>query len=196
MSIEIHIRVRDSDWDLEHELAESIAERIKGIIPDNVNISTLVIPVEDPEHEMPPLIKEKGVSITTPIKIFDMTSGAYLEELRKEIIAKFEGKNVSLNQLLLEYGSNKLVDVSVGEPDSPFDYGRWKVQLETFKKAGVSDIVLINVSEGGYGDVISLQTSTIRLIVSEPTTKLMKDIENLRPDSIDYQKEYIELFFD
>lgn len=119
-----------------------------------------------------------------------------LEELRKEIIAKFAGKNISLNQLLLEYGSNELIDVSVGEPDSPFDYGRWKDQLETFKKAGASDIVLVNVSEGGYGDIISLQTSTIRLIISEPTTQLMKEIENLKPDSIDYQKGYIELFFD
>jgi len=55
MSIEIHIRVRDSDWDLEHELAELIAEKIESIIPNNVNISTFVIPVEDPEHEMPSL---------------------------------------------------------------------------------------------------------------------------------------------
>ncbi len=58
MSIEIHIRVRDSDWDLEHELAELIAEKIENIIPNTVNISTFIIPVEDPEHEMPPLIKE------------------------------------------------------------------------------------------------------------------------------------------
>lgn len=58
MSIEIHIRVRDSDWDLEHELAELIAEKIESIIPNNVNISPFVIPVEDPEREMPPLIKE------------------------------------------------------------------------------------------------------------------------------------------
>ena len=58
MSIEIHIRVRDSDWDLEHELAELIAEKIENIIPNSVNISTFVIPVEDPGNEMPPLIKE------------------------------------------------------------------------------------------------------------------------------------------
>lgn len=58
MSIEIHIRVRDSDWDIEHELAELIAEKIEHIIPNNVNISILIIPVEDPQHEMPPLIKE------------------------------------------------------------------------------------------------------------------------------------------
>lgn len=58
MSIEIHIRVRESDWDLEHELAELIAEKIENIIPNSVNISTFIIPVEDPQHEMPPLIKE------------------------------------------------------------------------------------------------------------------------------------------
>ncbi len=58
MSIEIHIRVRDSDWHIEHELAELIAEKIESIIPNSVNISTFIIPVEDPEHEMPPLIKE------------------------------------------------------------------------------------------------------------------------------------------
>ena len=57
MSIEIHIRVRESDWDLEHELAELIAEKIENIIPNSVNISTFVIPVEDPGREMPPLIK-------------------------------------------------------------------------------------------------------------------------------------------
>lgn len=119
-----------------------------------------------------------------------------LEKLRKEIIAKFEGKNVSLNQLLSEYGSNKLVDVSVGQPDSPFDYGGWREQLQTFNKAGASDIVLMEVSEAGFEDVISLQTSTIRIIVSEPTTELMSVIENLEPDSIDYKKGYIELFFD
>lgn len=57
MSIEIHVRVRESDWDLERELAELIAEKIENIIPYDVNISTFVIPVEDPGHEMLPLIK-------------------------------------------------------------------------------------------------------------------------------------------
>ena len=45
-------------------------------------------------------------------------------------------------------------------------------------------------------ETISLQTSKIRLIVSEPTTKLIREIENLEPSSIDHQKGYIELFFD
>lgn len=58
MSIEIHVRVRESDWDLEHELAELIADKIESIIPNSVNISILVVPVEDPEREMSPLIKE------------------------------------------------------------------------------------------------------------------------------------------
>ncbi len=58
MSIEIHIRVRDSDWDIEHELAELIADKVEHIIPNNVDIPILVVPVEDPEHEMTPLIKE------------------------------------------------------------------------------------------------------------------------------------------
>jgi len=58
MSIEIHIRVRESDWDLEHELAELIADKIENMIPNSVNISIFVIPVEDPAHEMPSLIKE------------------------------------------------------------------------------------------------------------------------------------------
>jgi hypothetical protein len=58
MSIEIHIRVRESEWDIEHELAELIADKIENIIPNTVNISTFVIPVEDPAHEMSPLLKE------------------------------------------------------------------------------------------------------------------------------------------
>ena len=33
MSIEIHIRVRDSDWNIEHGLAELIAEKIQKIVP-------------------------------------------------------------------------------------------------------------------------------------------------------------------
>lgn len=52
MAIQIHIRVRESDWDLEHELAELIAEKIESIIPNSVNIPIFVIPVEDPENEM------------------------------------------------------------------------------------------------------------------------------------------------
>lgn len=134
--------------------------------------------------------------LTSEEPLEKLTSEEYLEKLRKEIITRFEGKNVSLNQLLSEYGSNKLVDVSVGQPDSPFDYGGWKEQLQTFNKAGASDILLVEVSESGFADVISLETSTIRLMVSEPTAALMKEIENLEPDSIHYQKGYIELFFD
>ena len=57
MAIEIHIRVRDSDWNTENELAYAIADKIQTLITDNVNIPVLVIPVEDPEHEMEPLIK-------------------------------------------------------------------------------------------------------------------------------------------
>jgi hypothetical protein len=124
-----------------------------------------------------------------------------LEELRKQIIAEFFGEyNVSLNQLLAEYGSNELVDVGVGEPDSPFDHGGWKDQLKRFKNAGAIDIVLMDASDSGYADVISLQTSTIRIIFVEPTTKSltesMKIIEDLDPDSIYHGEGYIELFFD
>jgi hypothetical protein len=137
----------------------------------------------------------KMFKITSEESSEKLRSERSLEKLRKEIVAKFEGKNVSLNQLLSEYGSNELVDVSVGQPDSPFDYGGWKEQLQMFNKAGVSDIVLMEVSEAGFADVISLQTSIIRIIVSEPTTELMLFIENLEPDSVDYKKGYIELFF-
>lgn len=56
MVIQIHIRVRDYDWDSEHELAYMIADKIQTIIT-NVNIPVLVIPVEDPENEMVPIIK-------------------------------------------------------------------------------------------------------------------------------------------
>lgn len=126
-----------------------------------------------------------------------------LELLRGKIIFEFAGSDVSLNQLLSEYGSNKFVDVSIGEPDSPFDHGRWKDQLKKFKKIGAEDIILINVSEGGYADVVSLQTNIIRILVNEPTIKsltdLMKAIEDLKPDAINYKKEkgyeYIELLY-
>ena len=122
-----------------------------------------------------------------------------LEQLRKEIMAKFEGKDVSLIQLLLEYGCNEMIDVSVGEPDSPFDYGKWKDQLKKFRDAGASDIILVEVSEGGYDDVVSLQTSTIRITVCDQTTKLLTElmmvIEDIKPDSVDYRNGYIEAFF-
>jgi len=57
MAIEIHIRVRDSDWNIEHEFADAIADKIQTIITKDVNIPVLVIPVEDPENEMVPLFK-------------------------------------------------------------------------------------------------------------------------------------------
>lgn len=57
MAIEIHIRVRDYDWNFEEEFARSIADKIQTFIPENINIPVLVIPVEDPENEMIPLIK-------------------------------------------------------------------------------------------------------------------------------------------
>lgn len=57
MAIEIHIRVRDRDWNMENELAYAIADKIQTIITENVNIPVLVIPVEDPENEMTPLTK-------------------------------------------------------------------------------------------------------------------------------------------
>lgn len=55
MAIEIHIRVRDTDWDAEYELAERLADTIENVIPSGTNIPVLVFPVEDPEREMEPL---------------------------------------------------------------------------------------------------------------------------------------------
>jgi hypothetical protein len=62
MAIQIHIRVRETDWDSENELAYLIAEKIQtSVINDidipDVNIPVLVLPVEDKENEMEPLIK-------------------------------------------------------------------------------------------------------------------------------------------
>lgn len=57
MAIEIHIRVREYDWDSEHEFAELIADKIGALISEDVNIPILVIPVEDPANEMEPLIR-------------------------------------------------------------------------------------------------------------------------------------------
>lgn len=57
MAIQIHIRVRDSDWDNEHKFAELIADQIQTFITENVNIPVLVFPVEDPENEMESLTK-------------------------------------------------------------------------------------------------------------------------------------------
>ncbi len=57
MAIEIHIRVRDYDWDSESNLAYEIADKIQTLITNDVNIPILVIPVEDPENEMQSLIK-------------------------------------------------------------------------------------------------------------------------------------------
>lgn len=57
MAIEIHIRVRESDWETESEIANLIADQIETLVTENFNIPILVIPVEDPEREMVPLIK-------------------------------------------------------------------------------------------------------------------------------------------
>ena len=57
MAIEIHIRVRDSDWNMENGLAYQIADQIQTIITEDVNIPILVLPVEDPANEMTPLTK-------------------------------------------------------------------------------------------------------------------------------------------
>ncbi len=58
MAIEIHIRVRYSEWDSEHELAQTIADEIDTFtLKHKVNVPVLIIPVEDPENEMKPLIK-------------------------------------------------------------------------------------------------------------------------------------------
>lgn len=53
MAIQIHIRVKESDWDSEHELAELIAEVINIYTSEHmINVPVLVLPVEDPENEM------------------------------------------------------------------------------------------------------------------------------------------------
>lgn len=57
MAIQIQIRVRDSDWDSENELAYEIANKIQTLITKNISVPVLVVPVEDPENEMEPLIK-------------------------------------------------------------------------------------------------------------------------------------------
>jgi len=57
MAIQIHIRVRDYDWDSEQKLAYLIADQIKTFVTENFNIPILVLPVEDPENEMTPLTK-------------------------------------------------------------------------------------------------------------------------------------------
>ena len=62
MAIEIHIRVREADWDSENELAYLIADKIQTSIIDNINIPNvnipiLVLPVEDKGNEMKPLVK-------------------------------------------------------------------------------------------------------------------------------------------
>lgn len=55
MAIEIHIRVRESDWNSENDLAFFIAHEVENSIPKNINIPILVFPVEDKENEMKPL---------------------------------------------------------------------------------------------------------------------------------------------
>jgi hypothetical protein len=58
MAIQIQIRIKESDWDSEYELAQTMADEINAIISEyNVNIPVLIVPVEDPENEMEPLIK-------------------------------------------------------------------------------------------------------------------------------------------
>jgi len=62
MAIQIHIRVKETDWESENELAYLIADGIVAFIKENVdipnvNIPILVLPVEDKGNEMEPLIK-------------------------------------------------------------------------------------------------------------------------------------------
>lgn len=120
-----------------------------------------------------------------------------LRELRNKIIAEYEGKDVSLNQLLLDYGSNELVDVSI--PDGPLDCGEWKDLLERVKKIGSSDITLVKVSEAGFVDAVSLKTHKIRIMITDPTVelmmRLMEIIVDLEPYSADCQNGYIEVVF-
>lgn len=53
MAIEIHIRVKETDWDQEYELAQLIADEIDTFtVKHRINVPTLIIPVEDPENEM------------------------------------------------------------------------------------------------------------------------------------------------
>ena len=52
MSIEVHIRVKESDWKSESDLAFFIAHEIENSIPKNINIQILVFPVEDKENKM------------------------------------------------------------------------------------------------------------------------------------------------
>ncbi len=59
MAIEIHIRVRESDWDSEYKLAQTLANKIENLIPGQVNIPILILPVEDSENEMEKLFKFK-----------------------------------------------------------------------------------------------------------------------------------------
>ncbi len=62
MAIQIHIRVKENDWESENGLAYLIADGIQAFIKENVgipnvNIPVLVLPVEDKGNEMEPLIK-------------------------------------------------------------------------------------------------------------------------------------------
>ncbi len=64
MAIQIHIRVRDTDWESDSIVASLLAEEINYIIEEKseslemkLNIPVLVFPVEDPENEMEPLVK-------------------------------------------------------------------------------------------------------------------------------------------
>lgn len=120
-----------------------------------------------------------------------------LEQLRKEIMDKLKGKDVSLNQLFLDYGSNKLIGVSIC--DDWLDSREWINLLKEFKNVGSSDIVLVKVSDAGFTDVVSLRTSTIRIMINDPTVELMMGlmtpIVNLEPDSVDCHNEYIDAFF-
>ncbi len=59
MAIQIHIRIKDSDWDQEHEIAEQLADDINNLIPSELNIPVLVLPVEDQADEMEDLFKKK-----------------------------------------------------------------------------------------------------------------------------------------
>lgn len=59
MAIQIHIRVKDTDWEQEQELAQMIADEIDTFTSKHhINVPVLIIPVEDPENEMETLLKD------------------------------------------------------------------------------------------------------------------------------------------
>ncbi len=135
MSIEIHIRVRDSDWDLEHELAELIAEKIEGIIPNSVDLK-----------------QGSGVIVGTVFSNLegeDIKIKAKVTPVKAGVSCVFEDtQSETTDEYVLQSGATKKIKLIIeSDKETPLGFNSCKVEIISGLKTSysTSETVTINV---------------------------------------------------